>query len=151
MATIDGQSLTWKPMGICTKLFFSESTKPVDLICSIAAPNCKQKDFFIGNRFKKSICLFLKPIVELLLFCLINFIYVSYTNKICLYQQEDLKNMLVDNLLPELKLKQSNILNMGDLILTSKTKTLGFQNLWSTHSVVSKLCLLKSQENMNLC
>jgi hypothetical protein len=57
--------------------------------------------------------------------------------------------MLVDNLLPELKLKQSNILNMGDLILTSKTKTLGFQNLWSTHSVVSKFCL-KSQENMNL-
>ena len=70
MATIDGQSLTWKPMGICTKLFFSESTKPVDLICSIAAPNCKQKDFFIGNRFKKSICLFLNPIVRLLLFCL---------------------------------------------------------------------------------
>jgi len=28
--------------------------------------------------------------------------------------------------------------------------TLGFQNLWSTHSIVSKLCL-KSQENMNLC
>ena len=27
------------------------------------------------------------------------------------------------------------------LILTCKTKTLGFQNLWSTHSVVSKLCL----------
>jgi hypothetical protein len=26
--------------------------------------------FFIGNRFKKSICLFLNPIVELLLFCL---------------------------------------------------------------------------------
>ena len=25
---------------------------------------------FIGNRFKKSICLFLNPIVELLLFCL---------------------------------------------------------------------------------
>jgi hypothetical protein len=36
------------------------------------------------------------------------------------------------------------------LILTCKTKTFGFQNLWSTHSVVSKLCL-KSQENMNLC
>ena len=34
--------------------------------------------FFIGNRFKKSICLFLNPIVL--------FIYVSYTNKICLYQ-----------------------------------------------------------------
>ena len=26
--------------------------------------------FFIGNRFKKSICLFLNPIVQLLLFCL---------------------------------------------------------------------------------
>ena len=38
------------------------------------------------------------------------------------------------------------------LILTCKTKTLGFQNLWSTHSVavVSKLCV-KLQENTNLC
>jgi len=55
-------------MGICTELFFSESTKPVDLICSM----------------------------------------------LLLSANKDLKNMLVDNLLPELKLKQSNILTMGD-------------------------------------
>ena len=40
--------------------------------------------FFIGNRFKKSICLFLNPIVEL---SVIPIKYVSYTNKICLYQR----------------------------------------------------------------
>jgi len=40
--------------------------------------------FFIGNRFKKSICLFLNPIVELLLFCLymsiipIKYVYTNY-------------------------------------------------------------------------
>jgi hypothetical protein len=40
--------------------------------------------FFIGNRFKKSFCLFLNPIIELLLFCLYMLVipmkYV-YTNK----------------------------------------------------------------------
>jgi hypothetical protein len=39
---------------------------------------------------------------------------------------------------------------MGDFNFDLQNKNLGFQNLWSTHSVVSKLCL-KSQENINLC
>ena len=42
----------------------------------------------IGNRFKKSICLFLNPIVELLLFCLymsvipIKYVYTKHKNKV---------------------------------------------------------------------
>ena len=85
-------------MGICIKLFFSESTKPVDLTCSNAVPNCKQKD---------------------------------------------LKNMLVDNLLPELKLKQSNILTMGDFNFDLQNKNFRFsefmEHTFSSKQIVSKV------------
>jgi hypothetical protein len=78
-------------MGICTNLF-SESTKPVDLICFHAASNCKQKD---------------------------------------------LKNILVDNLLPELKLKQSNILTMGDFNFDLQNKNFRFSEF--SKQIVSKV------------
>ena len=43
--------------------------------------------FFIGNRFKKSICLFLNPIVELLLFCLyMSVIPIKYVYTKCKYK-----------------------------------------------------------------
>ena len=83
-------------MGICTNLF-SESTKPVDLICFHAASNCKQKD---------------------------------------------LKNMLVDNLLPELKLKQSNILTMGDFNFDLQYKNFGFSEFME-HTFSSKQIVFK--------
>ena len=44
--------------------------------------------FFIGNRFKKSICLFLNPIVELLLFCL----YMSVIPIKYVYTKKEKKN-----------------------------------------------------------
>jgi hypothetical protein len=43
--------------------------------------------YFIGNRFKKNFCLFLNPIVQLLLFCSymsvipIKYVYTKYINK----------------------------------------------------------------------
>jgi hypothetical protein len=61
-----------------------------------------------------------------------------------------LKNMLVDNLLPELKLKQSNILTMGDFNFDLQNKNFRFSEFMEHTFRVNKLCL-KSQENINLC
>jgi hypothetical protein len=41
-------------------------------------------------------------------------------------KQKDLKNMFVDNLLPELKLRQSNILTMGDFNFDLQNKNFRF-------------------------
>jgi hypothetical protein len=41
-------------------------------------------------------------------------------------KQKDLKNMLVNSLLPELKLKQSNILTMGDFNFDLQNKNFWF-------------------------
>jgi hypothetical protein len=43
---IENRSL-WDPMGICTNLFFSESTKPVDLICSMLILTANKKTWKI--------------------------------------------------------------------------------------------------------
>ena len=65
-------------------------------------------------------------------------------------KQKDLKNMLVDNLLPELKLKQSNILTMamGDFNFDLQNKNFRFSECME-HTFSSKQIV--SQENMNLC
>jgi hypothetical protein len=58
-------------------------------------------------------------------------------------KQKDLKNMLVDNLLPELKLKQSNILTMGDFIFYLQNKSFRFsefmEHTFSSMQIVSKV------------
>jgi hypothetical protein len=56
-------------------------------------------------------------------------------------KQKDLKNMLVDNLLPELKLKQSNILTMGDFNFDLQNKNFRFsefKQIKSTGLVLSE-------------
>jgi hypothetical protein len=58
-------------------------------------------------------------------------------------KQKDLKNMLVDNLLPELKLKQSNILTMGDFNFDLRNKNFRFsefmEHTFSSKQIVSKV------------
>jgi hypothetical protein len=58
-------------------------------------------------------------------------------------KQKDLKNMLVDNLLPELKLKQSNILTMGDFNFDLQNKNFRFskfmEHTFSSKQIVSKV------------
>jgi hypothetical protein len=51
--------------------------------------------------------------------------------------QKDLKNMLVDNLLPELKLKQSNIPTMGDFNFDLQNKNFRFSEFME-HTFSSK-------------
>jgi hypothetical protein len=58
-------------------------------------------------------------------------------------KQKDLKNMLIDNLLPELKLKQSNILTMGDFNFDLQNKNFRFtefmEHTFSSKQIVSKV------------
>jgi exonuclease III len=56
-------------------------------------------------------------------------------------KQKDLKNMLVDNLLPELKLKQSNILTMGDFNFYLQNKNFRFSEFMehTSKQIVSKV------------
>jgi hypothetical protein len=58
-------------------------------------------------------------------------------------KQKNLKNMLVDNLLPELKLKQSNILTMGDFNFDLQNKNFRFsefmEHTFSSKQIVSKV------------
>jgi hypothetical protein len=58
-------------------------------------------------------------------------------------KQKDLKNMLVNSLLPELKLKQSNILTMGDFNFDLQNKNFWFsefmEHTFSSKQIVSKV------------
>ena len=55
------------------------------------------KQSTVGNRFKKSICLFLNPIVELLLFCLyMSVIPIKYVYTNCSLQLPQCSNFNQD-------------------------------------------------------